>query len=90
LPASRAGHALAVPPPIVAPFDRYLSGLTGDAAAVAAVAKAYRVYFKNVPLDQGGYTMDHTAIKLIEVLTTLQKAGYLTVALVSLEKMSGP
>ena len=45
---------------------------------------------KNVPLDQGGYTMDHTAIKLIEVLTTLQKAGYLTVALVSLEKMSGP
>jgi protein SCO1/2 len=31
-------------------------------AAVAAVAKAYRVYFKKVPLDQGGYTMDHTAI----------------------------
>jgi protein SCO1/2 len=26
------------------------------------VAKAYRVYFKKVPLDQGGYTMDHTAI----------------------------
>jgi len=43
-------------------FDRHLSGLTGDAAAVAAVAKAYRVYFKKVPLDQGGYTMDHTAI----------------------------
>src|SRR5438874_631412 len=31
-------------------------------AAVAGVAKAYRVYFKKVPLDQGGYTMDHTAI----------------------------
>ena len=29
---------------------------------MAAVAKAYRVYFKKVPLDQGGYTMDHTAI----------------------------
>jgi protein SCO1 len=43
-------------------FDPHLSGLTGDAAAVAAVAKAYRVYFKKVPLDQGGYTMDHTAI----------------------------
>jgi protein SCO1 len=43
-------------------FDKHLSGLTGDAAAVAAVAKAYRVYFKKVPLDQGGYTMDHTAI----------------------------
>jgi len=43
-------------------FDSRLSGLTGDPAAVAAVAKAYRVYFKKVPLDQGGYTMDHTAI----------------------------
>ena len=43
-------------------FDPHLSGLTGDPAAVAAVAKAYRVYYKKVPLDQGGYTMDHTAI----------------------------
>ncbi len=43
-------------------FDPHLSGLTGEADAVAAVAKAYRVYFKKVPLDQGGYTMDHTAI----------------------------
>jgi protein SCO1 len=43
-------------------FDPHLIGLTGDPAAVAAVAKAYRVYFKKVPLDQGGYTMDHTAI----------------------------
>jgi hypothetical protein len=30
------------------------------------------------------------AAKLIEVLTTLQKAGYLKIALVSLEKVSGP
>jgi protein SCO1/2 len=43
-------------------FDPHLTGLTGDAAAIAAVAKAYRVYYKKVPLDQGGYTMDHTAI----------------------------
>jgi protein SCO1 len=43
-------------------FDPHLSGLTGDPAAIAAVAKTYRVYFKKVPLDQGGYTMDHTAI----------------------------
>ena len=43
-------------------FDKHLAGLTGDAAAIAAVAKAYRVYFKKVPLEQGGYTMDHTAI----------------------------
>jgi protein SCO1 len=43
-------------------FDKHLAGLTGDAAAIAAVAKAYRVYVKKVPLEQGGYTMDHTAI----------------------------
>jgi protein SCO1/2 len=43
-------------------FDPHLSGLTGDPEAVTAVAKAYRVYFKKVPLDGGEYTMDHTAI----------------------------
>jgi len=43
-------------------FDPHLSALTGNPAEVAAVAKAYRVYFKKVPLEQGGYTMDHTAI----------------------------
>jgi protein SCO1/2 len=42
-------------------FDPHMEGLTGDAAAIAAVAKAYRVYYKKVPLDEG-YTMDHTAI----------------------------
>ncbi len=42
-------------------FDPHLTGLTGDPAEIAAVAKAYRVYFKKVPLDEG-YTMDHTAI----------------------------
>jgi protein SCO1/2 len=42
-------------------FDPHLTGLTGDAAAIAAVAKAYRVYYKKVPLEDG-YTMDHTAI----------------------------
>jgi protein SCO1 len=43
-------------------FDPHLAGLTGDPAAVAAAAKAYRVYFKKVPLDHGEYIMDHTAI----------------------------
>ena len=43
-------------------FDPHLTGLTGDPAEIAAVAKAYRVYFKKVPLDEGNYTMDHTAI----------------------------
>jgi protein SCO1/2 len=43
-------------------FDPHLSGLTGDPDAIAAVAKAYRAIFRKVPLDEGGYTMDHTAI----------------------------
>jgi protein SCO1/2 len=42
-------------------FDPRLRGLTGDPAAVAAIEKAYRVYSKKVPLEGGGYTMDHTA-----------------------------
>jgi protein SCO1/2 len=43
-------------------FDPHLRGLTGDAASVAAMEKAYRVYSKKVPLEAGGYTMDHTAL----------------------------
>ncbi len=43
-------------------FDPHLRGLTGDAAAVNAAIKAYRVYAKKVPVDGGDYTMDHTAI----------------------------
>jgi protein SCO1/2 len=39
-----------------------VSGLTGDLPAITTVAKEYRAYFKKVPLDDGGYTMDHTAI----------------------------
>jgi protein SCO1/2 len=43
-------------------FDPRVIGVTGDAAAVAAMEKAYRVYAKKVKLDGGGYTMDHTAL----------------------------
>jgi len=43
-------------------FDPRIVGVTGDDTAVASVEKAYRVYAKKVPLDGGGYTMDHTAL----------------------------
>jgi protein SCO1/2 len=43
-------------------FDPHLRGLTGNQAAIDAVTKAYRVYSKKVPLDAGGYNMDHTAL----------------------------
>ena len=45
-------------------FHPRLVGLTGSPEEIAAVAKAYRVYFKRVadPKSSGGYTMDHSAI----------------------------
>lgn len=43
-------------------FGPLMRGATGDAAALAAVEKAYRVYVKKVPAEKGGYTIDHTAL----------------------------
>jgi protein SCO1/2 len=43
-------------------FHPRIVGLTGSPQEIADVEKAYRVYAKKVPLDGGGYTMDHTAI----------------------------
>jgi len=43
-------------------FDPRIVGLSGDRAAIDAVIKAYRAYAKKVPLKDGDYTMDHTAL----------------------------
>jgi protein SCO1 len=43
-------------------FDPHLKGLTGAPADVAKIATEYRVYAKKVPLKDGDYTMDHTAL----------------------------
>ena len=43
-------------------FDPHLKGLTGDPEAVSKVLSAYRVYARKVPLKDGDYTMDHTAL----------------------------
>jgi len=43
-------------------FGPLMRGATGDAAAIAAVEKAYRVYAKKVPTDNGDYSVDHTAL----------------------------
>jgi protein SCO1/2 len=43
-------------------FDPHLKGLTGDTDAVAKVISGFRVYAKKVPLKDGDYTMDHTAL----------------------------
>ncbi|MEM0898799.1 MAG: SCO family protein [Pseudomonadota bacterium] len=36
-------------------------GITGDPAAVRAMVDGFSVYYKRVELDDGDYTMDHTA-----------------------------
>lgn len=42
-------------------FDPRITGLTGSPEAVAEIIKDYRVFARKVPLDEGGYLMDHTA-----------------------------
>jgi protein SCO1/2 len=43
-------------------FDPNLKGLTGSPDEITRVLKSYRVYAKKVPLKDGDYTMDHTAL----------------------------
>ena len=43
-------------------FDSRIVGLSGERPAIDAVIKSYRAYAKKVPLKEGDYTMDHTAI----------------------------
>jgi protein SCO1/2 len=43
-------------------FDPHLVGVTGDPKAIDAAEKAYRVYAKKVPGENGEYSMDHTAL----------------------------
>ena len=43
-------------------FDPHLKGLTGDPEAIAKVLSGFRVYARKVPLKDGDYTMDHTAL----------------------------
>jgi protein SCO1/2 len=39
-----------------------LRALTGNRPSIDAAIKAYRVYAKKIPLENGDYTMDHTAV----------------------------
>jgi protein SCO1/2 len=43
-------------------FDKRIVGLWGDPATTAKVMKSYRAFAAKVPLKDGDYTMDHTAI----------------------------
>ncbi|MEN3792236.1 SCO family protein [Fulvimarina sp. MAC3] len=45
----------------VAAFDDRIVALTGSHEQMDAMAQDWGVYYKKVPLDSGGYTMDHTS-----------------------------
>jgi protein SCO1/2 len=49
----------------LASFDPRIVGLTGSPDAVAGAVKAYRAYSRKVPLKDGDYTMEHTALVYI-------------------------
>lgn len=42
-------------------FDDRIVGLTGDLDVITEMAKSRFIQFQKVPLDGGGYTMDHSA-----------------------------
>jgi protein SCO1/2 len=42
-------------------FDTPIIGLTGTAPELDRIAKAYRIYYKKVPIEGGDYVIDHTA-----------------------------
>lgn len=42
-------------------FDPHIRGFTGTPDAVAATAKAYRIYYRKIPVEGGGYTVDHSS-----------------------------
>jgi protein SCO1/2 len=46
----------------LASFGPRFVGLTGTPDEIAKAAKAYRVYYQKVPLDGGGYTMNHSSV----------------------------
>ena len=45
----------------VASVTDRVRGITGDPEAVREMARGFGVYFKRIELDDGDYTMDHTA-----------------------------
>lgn len=45
----------------LSPFSGKVTGLTGSLEEMDKAAKGFHVYYRKVDLDDGGYTMDHTA-----------------------------
>jgi len=46
-------------------FSGHITGITGEPAKVMEMAKDFRIFAKKVELENGDYTMDHTASVLL-------------------------
>ena len=46
-------------------FDSRIMGVTGDPEEMTKTIKSYRAYAKRVELDDGDYTMDHSAFVML-------------------------
>ena len=57
LPATMASY--------IGNFSDRITGITGDPAKIAAMAKAFGIYARKVDTGDGDYTMDHTATILL-------------------------
>ena len=56
-----ARDSLPVMKDYLASFDPRIEGLVPTAEQLPALAKAYHIYYREVPTSDGSYTMDHTA-----------------------------
>lgn len=45
----------------LAPFDNRIIGLSGSVEEIDKAAKSFHIYYRKVKLDDGDYTVDHTA-----------------------------
>lgn len=45
----------------ISPFADNIRGITGDLPGILALAKAWAIHVEKLPLDDGDYTVDHTA-----------------------------
>ncbi|KAF2992799.1 hypothetical protein MJC1_00379 [Methylocystis sp. MJC1] len=66
----------------VGSFGQRVVGLTGSVDDIARAARAFRVYQRKVPLEGGGYTIDHTTLvylvdrrgRLVDTLSFTEQA----------------
>lgn len=49
----------------ISPFAHNIRGITGDVAGIEALAQAWSIHVEKVPLDDGDYTVDHTASMIL-------------------------